>query len=75
MDLPPGLPELLRVGMYQYECDIAIFLRGIDLLLDLPSGVTELSDEEYQYECQISISWRGIDLPLDIPPCLPELSE
>ena len=31
IDLPPGLPELsrvLRVGIYQNECQIAIFWRG-----------------------------------------------
>ena len=25
IDLPPGLPELMRVGIYQYESQIAIF--------------------------------------------------
>ena len=31
IDLAPGLPEsvrVLRVGIYQYECQIAIFLGG-----------------------------------------------
>ena len=28
LDLPPGLPESNRVGIYQYECQNAIFWSG-----------------------------------------------
>ena len=42
LDLPPGLPGALRVGIYQYESEIAIFW-GVDLELDLPPGLSSQS--------------------------------
>ena len=58
----------LRVGIYQYECEIAIFHEGRSATW---SGTCSARVGIYQYESQIAIIQWGIDLPLD----LPEVSE
>ena len=56
LDLPPGLPELSRVGIYQYESQIAVFCRGVDVPFDLAPGLHELSRVGfYHYESQIAV--------------------
>ena len=64
----------LRVGIYQYQSQIALLKGG--LISHLVCHLVCLSSqiEIYQYESQINISW-GVDLPRDLPSGLPELSE